>query len=354
MAIGALIATPFQKANIFSRARTAYLDSNILTLKSQISVTSHLVRRTVFTVLLPIMAIIYAFLSKGPPISVAAPAVFAAAVGFLSCLAISECNGMVMETFDTSDIAVAEQETPRMSAAPSKTQTSPPSLKSHRSSATGTDSNFVSTMPNRRRRNNSTFPRITAAFAVIHTLAYIFAAAATAVGGLAGRKLGQRAATGVVAGILLFLTGLLTVALFRFRTVQIVPRSRSVEMDRWATARRESIRRASTVAGLHGSVSTATGAGAREPAAASTASLASRTTKKERLAAIERAIRETEASRPLMLGNPVSRTRRCNLLELGSLSRWTEIRRVNDAYDEMVDVCLDRNPFRESRVHSQG
>jgi hypothetical protein len=145
--------------------------------------------------------------------------------------------------------------------------------------------------------------------------------------GLARRRFGQQAATGVVAGVLFVMTILLTLSLIRFLEVEIVPRSRSLEMDRWADARRESVSRASSV-----SAAATMGTGT-----ATATALESGHSKKARAAAVRQALAETEASRPVMLGNPVGRARRCNLLELGAPTRWTEIRRANNLLDEYLD-----------------
>lgn len=45
-------------------------------------------------------------------------------------------------------------------------------------------------------------------------------------------------------------------------------------------------------------------------------------------------LEEERAWRPVMIGNPTSKKRRMNLLELGSLSRWQEIRKKNRLIDE--------------------
>ena len=60
--------------------------------------TSHLIRRSIFVLVLPIAAALYTVVSIGPRIHASVPCFFAAMVGFLSCLAISECNGLLMET----------------------------------------------------------------------------------------------------------------------------------------------------------------------------------------------------------------------------------------------------------------
>ncbi|KAK8139581.1 hypothetical protein PG984_000704 [Apiospora sp. TS-2023a] len=291
VAIGALIAVPFQKANIFSRARYNPVATNSMTITSNLAWTSHLVRRAVFILVLPIAGAMYAVFSYGPPVPVAVPCLFAALVGFLSCLAISECNGIIMETWDCSDLE------PGM---------------------TGRSKNPNSV---EKRTNYSSFPRVTAGYAVVHTFGFIFAAGATGIGGMARRNLGQRAATGVVAAILFVLTLLLISVLIRFRHVQIIPDSRTAEMERWTEARRDSLRR-------------------RESAIA-----AAKATGRTDLGAIPE---EDVGWRPLVIGNPLDKNRRMNILELGSLTRWSEIRRKNRLIDE--GTHLNRQALEAART----
>ncbi|KAI1637044.1 hypothetical protein F4809DRAFT_650179 [Biscogniauxia mediterranea] len=216
VAIGALAAVPFQKANLFSRARNMGPLSNSMTFDRKITWTSHLVRRAIFTLVLPIGGILYTVVSYGPPFHVFFPCFFAAVIGFLSCLAIAECNGILMETWDCSDLQ--------------------PGMTSHPKS--GKDS--------KKRTNYSSYPRVTAGWNTIQSIGFIFAAGATGIGGMATRSLGQRTATGVVASILFLFSLLLLAILARFRKVQIIPRSKTMEMDKWTAERRNSLRRRAT------------------------------------------------------------------------------------------------------------
>ncbi|KAK6073518.1 hypothetical protein SCUP515_06853 [Seiridium cupressi] len=212
IAIGALAAVPFQKANIFSRARHRPTISNARTIDRRLTWTSHLVRRAIFTITLPVAGVMYAIVSFGPPVHLVFPCLFAAMVGFLSCLAVSECNGILMETWDCSDLQ------------------------------TGMTGRSRSSKNRRKKTNYSSFPRVQAGFAIIHSLGFILAAGATSIGGMAQRSLGQRTATAVVAAILLVLTLLLLCVLARFKKVEIIPISRTMEMDKWTEARRNSVR----------------------------------------------------------------------------------------------------------------
>ncbi|RYP28552.1 hypothetical protein DL767_007158 [Monosporascus sp. MG133] len=219
VAIGALAAVPFQMANIFSRARYKPQRTNSMTFDRAVTWTSHFVRRVIFVLVLPIAGILYTITSVGPRLHVVFPCLFAAIIGFLSCLAISECNGLLMETWDTSDLQPGMTGRPRMDS------------------------------ETKKKTNYSSFPRVTAGFAVIHTLAFVFAAGATALGGMVQRRLGQMLATGAVAAILLGLSVLLLAAMIRFRKVEIIPKSKTGEMNRWNEERRDSAtRRASMIA----------------------------------------------------------------------------------------------------------
>ncbi|KAM0554984.1 hypothetical protein ACHAPJ_006332 [Fusarium lateritium] len=180
-----------------------------------------------------------------------------------------------METFDTSDL-------------------SPGMVGRHRDPS-GQD---------QRKTNYSSFPRVTAGFAIIHSLSYILAAGSTALGGHVTRKLGQQVATSVVAGILFLLTVLLLLVLIRFKNVLIIPRSKSEEMERLTQARRRSTKRRASAPGD-----------------------------------IRNIMEEDYAWRPAMIGNPMGKNRRMNVLEMGNLTRWQDIRRRN----KIIDAGVHRN-----------
>ncbi|KAK3325441.1 hypothetical protein B0H66DRAFT_124211 [Apodospora peruviana] len=276
ISIGALVAVPFQKANILSRGRHHQDEAD--TLKGgQLTWTSHLLRRTIFCIFLPLVGIAYTAASGGPSVPVAVPTLLAALIGNLSGLAISECNGLLMETFDTSDLQ-------------------PGMTGRHRAQS----------MKSAKRLNYSAFPRVTAGFAMIHTIGFVLAAVATGVGGVAQRHLGQQEATGVVAGILLVLTLLLLAVLVRFKEVQIIPRSKTLEMEKWTRIRRESVVRRRSIAAT-------TRSSGRAP---------------------QNIMTDEEIWRPILMGNPSGKTRRVNILELGAMTRWTEIRKKNRLIDE--------------------
>ena len=107
---------------------------------------------------------------------------------------------------------------------------------------------------------------------MVQTIAFIIAAGATAWGGVIERHIGAQTATAVMAGVLLILTLLLITILTRITEVQIIQSERlgtnilSGPEDEW---------------------------------------------------------------KPVIIGNPSGTTRRMSLLELGTLSRWSEIRRRN-------------------------
>ncbi|KAH7148648.1 major facilitator superfamily domain-containing protein [Dactylonectria macrodidyma] len=270
MALGALLATPFQSASIFSRSRHSQVNASRETLDRTIAWSSHLIRRTIFTTTLPLGAACYAIVSSGPPMSIGAPTFFAMCIGFLSCLAVAKCNGVIMEAFDTSDLS--------------------PGMIGRQRDASGQIL---------KKTNYSSFPRVTSAFAIIHTFAFILAAGSTALGGHITRTLGQRVASGVVAGILFLFTVLLFLVLVRFKNVLIIPRSKSAEMERLTQARRKSTQRRASMPND-----------------------------------LRAMMEEDVAWWPVMMGNPTGKNRRVNMLELGCMTRWQDIRRKNKLIDE--------------------
>ncbi|KAL9600809.1 MAG: hypothetical protein Q9219_002947 [cf. Caloplaca sp. 3 TL-2023] len=243
--VGALFAVPFQRASILSRSRQKPPRTDSMTVNKRLTWTSHFVRRAIFMVSLPFAGLAYTLASVGPQVSVAAPTFFAGLIGFLSNLAIAECNGIIMETWDTSDLQ------PGMTGRPRRNL--PEEVR-------------------KKRTHFSSFPRVTAAFAITQTSAFLIAAAGTGAGGAIERRLGAQAATAVVAGILLILTLLLIAVVTRFKEVQIIPTQRygtnilSGPEDEW---------------------------------------------------------------KPVIIGNPSGTTRRMSILELGDMTRWKEIRRRN-------------------------
>ena len=241
--LGALIAVPFQRASIFSRSRVKAPRTDSLTFVSQITWTSHTVRRVAFTVLLPLAGLAYTLTSTGPPLTWFLPTFFAGVIGFLSNLAIAECNALIMETFDTSDLQPGMVGRPRMSV---------------------TEDELA------RRTNYSCYPRVSAGFALSQGLAFLIAAITTGVGGSMERRLGAQAATGVMAGILLILTLLLIGVLWRYKEVQLIPEPR-----------------------FGGDIN------------------------------------KKLSFSPVVIGVGKGKTRRMNLLEMSTLSRWSEIRRRN-------------------------
>ncbi|KAI9877618.1 MAG: hypothetical protein M1830_003296 [Pleopsidium flavum] len=197
--LGALLAIPFQKASLFSRSRHHAPRTDSMTFQKRVTWTSHLLRRAIFMIILPFADMAYTLASAGPPIHFMVPTFFAGVIGFLSNLAIAECNGIIMETYDTSDLQ------PGM---------------------TGKPRNDVPESVRRKRTNFSCYPRVTAGCAIAQAFAFLIAAAATGAGGAIERKLGAQTATGVVAIVLLILTILLIGVLWRFKEVQVVPTDR--------------------------------------------------------------------------------------------------------------------------------
>lgn len=195
--VGSLLAVPLSRANLFSRARWTKARTDSVTVQATMGWTSHMLRRIIFMVLLPFALMAYTLGSPGQQLHAAVPVVFAAVVGFLSNLGITECIGLIMETFDTVDLQ-------------------PGSNSRHRISS-------MATVVRRRRTNYSSFPRVSAGFFVAQTIGFVLAAASTGLGGVMTRTIGAQLSSGVTAAILFFLTLLLSLVLLRFRNVQVVP-----------------------------------------------------------------------------------------------------------------------------------
>ena len=197
LAIGAIIASPFQKASFLSRARYHPPHTDSMTFVRHGPIYSHLLRRVLFTLLLPLATIGYAATSKGRPMSIAGPCVFAGLVGFCSSLSISECISLILENFDTSDLQ------PGMTGRPPQK----PVVARHR----------------QQRTNFSCYPRISAGMALTQFWQFTFGAAATGLCGRIERRLGAMLATGIMAAVLLSLTVLLALTLVRWKTVEMLP-----------------------------------------------------------------------------------------------------------------------------------
>lgn len=258
IAIGAFLALPLTKARIFSRERKNSFRTDSMTFQKQVTWSSHLFRRTLFTVVLPLMGLAYTISSAGRPRPFVVPIVFAGALGFFSILAIAECYGLIMETFDTCDLQPGVNTKHRLQS--------------------------MAVQDRRRRTNYSSFPRVTAGIFASQTMAFIGGAVATEVGGIMTRRLGAQTSTGVTAGILLFLTIALTLVLVRFRSVQVIPNHTF---------------------------------GTRRDTAAW-----------EEFGQLEKMGRGSDW-KAVVIGNPSGKMRRMSVLELGALSRWTEIRKLN-------------------------
>jgi len=177
---------------------------------------------------------------------VAAPCVMAALVGFFTTMATSECYGLIMETFDTTDVQ------PGMTGRPLRGSVDIQTIK--------------------QRTNFSCYPRVSAGFAITHAISYILAACATTVCGRVERKEGTMWATAGVAIISMALTLLWTLVLVKWKKTQMIPDG---------PTNFEHIRRAGTT------------------------------------------------WRPVNVGRGSGKFRKLNILEMGRLTRYSEIRQRN-------------------------
>ncbi|EDU47441.1 MFS-1 multi-domain protein [Pyrenophora tritici-repentis] len=258
IAIGAFLAIPLTKAGIFSRERKREFRTDSMTFQKQVTWSSHLVRRAVFTLTLPLMGMAYTVSSAGRPQPYFVPIIFAGAVGFLSNLAIAECYGLIMETFDTCDLQPGDNTRHRLQS--------------------------MAVQDRRRRTNYTSFPRVTAGIFATQIIGFILAAVATLVGGNMTRRYGARTSTGVTASVLFGLTILLILVLWRFKSVQVIPNHTF---------------------------------GTRRDTAAW-----------EEFKELEKLGRGNDW-KAVVIGNPSGKMRSMSVLELGALSRWTEIRKLN-------------------------
>lgn len=278
IAIGAFLAIPLTKAGIFSRERKSAFRTDSMTFQKQVTWSSHLVRRAIFTLTLPLMGIAYTVSSASRPQPWLVPIVFAGAVGFLSILAIAECHGLMMETFDTCDLQPGVNTRHRLQS--------------------------MAVQDRRRRTNYTSFPRVTAGIFSSQIIAFILAAVATMVGGNMTRNLGAQKSTGTTAGILFALTVLLILVLYRFKSVQVIPNHTF---------------------------------GTRRDTAAW-----------QEFKDLEKSGRGIDW-KPVVIGNPSGKMRRMSALELGALSRWTEIRKLNFLIKGvMLGQPKEKKSFRDS------
>jgi hypothetical protein len=168
-----------------------------MTFQPRVTWTSHLIRRSIFTFLLPFAALGYCLSARGPRLSCAPAIIFAGLLGFLTDLGVAECIGLIMETFDTCDLQPGVNTKHRLQSMSSTIQ--------------------------RRRTNYSSFPRVSAAFFAAQALSFFLSAAATGVSGTLVNTYGAQVAIAVVAGIVLGVTMLLLTVIWRWKEVQVIP-----------------------------------------------------------------------------------------------------------------------------------
>lgn len=179
---------------------------------------------------------------------------------------MAECVGLIMETFDTCDLQPGVNSKHRL--------------------------NSMAETTRRRRTNYSSFPRVCAGFFAAQSLGFFLAAAATGVSGDITRALGAQVAVSIVAAILLVVTLLFMFIMWRWKEVQVIPNSVfSAATRKGSTAWNNNV----------GGVVNAGGAAAAD---------------------------DTDW-KAVVIGNPSQKMRRINLLEMGSQTRWTEIRKLN-------------------------
>lgn len=201
--------------------------------------------------MLPCAGLAYCLTATGPPLHWSVVILFAGMVGFLTDLGIGECVGIIMETFDISDLQPGVNTKHRLQS--------------------------MSDNAKRRRTNYSAFPRVCAAFFAAQSLGFFLAAAATVAAGRVTNTYGTQTAIWIVAAILLVVTILLLAIMWRWKSVQVIPDYTGNRKD-----------------------SKAPDPNSDDP-----------------------------EWRPVIIGNPSGKMRRMNILEMGSWTRWTEMRKLN-------------------------
>lgn len=216
-----------------------------MTMGEPISWHSRHLRQAILTLLLPLATLGLALSMAGRSVHFLIPTVLTGLVAFLTTAAMTECYGVITDTYDVPHL--------------------PTSGLGHR---TGSQTADIAEL---ERSSNSPTRRIGAAWAIVQASAFMLAAAGTAAGGMVKDRFGIQAAAGIAAGVSLVLTISLLAVLWPWKIVHIIPS-------------------APLSVGTHGDEA-------------------------ERQAAV--------------VDLPESRTRKMNLLELGPLSRWTEMRRLH-------------------------
>ncbi|KXT14902.1 hypothetical protein AC579_3071 [Pseudocercospora musae] len=251
--VGAGLAMPLTKASWLSRSRVVPARTDSMTVQKRVTWSSHMLRRLVFSLLLPFAGLGYCLAARGPSLHWSAAVIMAGFVGFLTDLGIAECVGLIMETFDTCDLQPGVNTRHRVQSMSASTRM--------------------------RRTNYSSFPRVCAGWFASQSLGFFLAAGATVVAGRVTNRYGAQTAISIFAAILLAVTLLLLIILWRWKEIQVIP--------------------SYTMGTRRGSKDWDPSFGDPEWKA-------------------------------VVIGNASGKFRRVNLLELGAMSRWTEIRKLNN------------------------
>lgn len=159
--------------------------------------SSHLVRRIIFSSLLPLAGLGYCLTARGPPMHWSACVIFSGFVGFLTDLGVAECIGLIMETFDTCDLQPGVNTKHRLQS--------------------------LSAATKRRRTSYSCFPRVCAGFFAAQSLGFMLTAGATVIAGRVTDSYGTQTAMSIVAGILAAVTVVFFLVVWRWKEVQVIP-----------------------------------------------------------------------------------------------------------------------------------
>lgn len=249
---GAAVAMPLTKASTLSRSRVTPARTDSMTFQPRVTWSSHLLRRTISTLLLPVAGVAFCVSSSGPPVHWSAAIILAGLVGFLADLGIAECVGLIMESFDTCDLQPGINTRHRVQS--------------------------MSSIAKKRRTNYSSFPRVCAGWFAAQSLGFFLAAGSTVAAGRITNNYGAQTAISIVAAIMLGVTVMLYVVLWRWKEVQVIPNF---------------------------TMGTFKGDNDRDPS------------------------QGDPDWKAVIIGHPSGKVRRMNLLEMGDWTRWTEIRKLN-------------------------
>jgi hypothetical protein len=163
--------------------------------------------------LLPLSSVGFTMTVVGPPMHFMLPVFFAALVSFSGTLAASECYLLLMDNFDVSDLPEPAFSSDSSSLLPRGTSRGPPN---------GIQQSTRSIASAGRIAFRTSHPCLSAALAITHTIAFLFAGITIGVGSYLEESLGLRNGMAVATGITGAMTAGLVCALWRNKNVRLM------------------------------------------------------------------------------------------------------------------------------------